>query len=154
MEDASMSSVAGKENVLELVLSSLFPRNLCVVGLCNTGLLGSAQASAVRALARFFPEAVVADSRSALFELLWRWEYKYTCTTAALNQADKAAIRAIVASLGLAEEFASSECHGAGDDEKFFAHFVPSLRMDWGETDTTAVSAARAYRGSQTSPSL
>ena len=86
-------------------------------------------------MARFFPEAVVADCRSALFELLWRWEYKYTCTTAALNQADKAAIRAIVASLGLAQKFASSECHGEGDDEKFFAHCVPSLRMDWGETD-------------------
>ena len=85
-------------------------------------------ASAVRGLARSFPDAVVADKRSALFELLWRWEYKYSCTTAALNQADKVAIRAIVASLGLAEEFASSECHGKGDHEK-------CLRMDWAETD-------------------
>jgi len=41
----------------------------------------------------------------------------------------------------------SSEAYGAGDEEIFFAHWVPSLRMEWGEPDDYSCLGASRVQG-------
>ena len=49
--------------------------------------------------------------------LLWRWEYKHSCTAAGLDQTDKRAVRDLVASLDLSDAFAKSAAYGTGNEE-------------------------------------
>lgn len=118
--------------VLRSTFPHLFPRDLAAVASCNKKFNEEANILATQTLAKLFPGAKMQDS--VLFELHLRWVFKYSCTCAALTEADQAAIKS---------NFANMECNkqqvesllGGDDAKSAYARFLPYLRCDWGEQD-------------------